>query len=492
MGRRIVQPGEELPRENVLLHIYRAVSGMTQDQFSDELGCDVGSLGQYELFIHNPGPDKLARGAKIANLSLEWGDEVLRLAKTDRRKRQRQGRGPADLLACLAETLVDHVRHMYQRLLRQPLPARPPREEDLLQAREKVRRIKGFSDRQRSAVVRRGRKDQLWALAIEAGEEARRTASRDVQEAARLARLAREAAEQVQDPEDWGKAIQSRALLYDGNVLRVSGDLKAARVAFEEAKRLAEAGSDPHGLLDPGTPFDLEASLCRDERRFDEALRLCDRAFAVGRGKARALVKKAFTLEVMGEYERAIAALVAAEPYLDRQAEPRLWYKHRAQLAVVLTHVGRYSQAAELVEQARPAAVELGDEIDLLRLSWLEGRIQAGLGHRPAALWFLQQAEAEFAKRDMGYDVALALIEIAALLLEEGRTAEVKALAPELAKAFEAKGVHREALAAVQLFKEAVEQETASAALARRVLRFLFRARHDEGLKFESPEGAQA
>jgi tetratricopeptide (TPR) repeat protein len=485
MAPRIVMPGEELPRENVILHLYRVMSGMTQDQFSDELGCDVGSLGQYELFIHRPSPDKLEGGARIANLSREWADEVLRLAETDRRKRERQGRGAEDLFACLGETLVDHVRHTFQRLLREPLPERPPREEDRLQAREIVNRFKGYSGKQRAAVLRVGR-EYCWAICIEAGEEAARSASRDLEEAAALARFAREAADQVRGQEIWCYAIQSHAVAYEGNVVRVKGELKAARASFEEAKRLAKAGSDPYGLLDPGRLHDLEASLCRDERDFDGALTRLEKAFAVGRSKAHVLINKGFTLEVMGENEQAIAALLEAEPLLDRQAEPRLWYQQRFNLAVCYTHVARYAEAAPLVQQAREVATELGDEIFLVRVTWVDGRTNAGLGRLPAARWLLEQARQEFVARDMMADAALALLEESALLLDEGRTTEVKALAPELAKVLDSKGVHREAQAAVQLFKEAVEQETASAELARRVLRFLFRARHDEGLKFES------
>ena len=84
----------------------------------------------------------------------------------------------------------------------------------------------------------------------------------------------------------------------------------------------------------------------------------------------------------------------------------------------------------------------------------------------------------------MGFDVALALLEIAVLLLDLGRTAEVKALAPDLARLFSAQGIHREALAALRVFRRAVEKDEATAALARRVLGFLFRARYDEGLRF--------
>jgi hypothetical protein len=63
----------------------------------------------------------------------------------------------------------------------------------------------------------------------------------------------------------------------------------------------------------------------------------------------------------------------------------------------------------------------------------------------------------------------------------QGRTAEVKLLARELTKVFKSKGVHREALAGLQLFKTAAEREEATAELARRVLGYLFRARHDQG-----------
>jgi hypothetical protein len=62
-------------------------------------------------------------------------------------------------------------------------------------------------------------------------------------------------------------------------------------------------------------------------------------------------------------------------------------------------------------------------------------------------LSLLEQARREFESRGIGYDVALALLEIAILLLQERRTREVKALAADLVKVFESEEVHREALA---------------------------------------------
>jgi hypothetical protein len=193
----------------------------------------------------------------------------------------------------------------------------------------------------------------------------------------------------------------------------------------------------------------------------------------------------------MGEYERALEVLREAGPLVDRESEPRLWYKLHANWAVNACHVGRPEEGAARIAECRRIALELGDTIDLIRMTWLEGRIAAGLGRREEALALLAEARRRFAGEKMGYDVALALLEEAVLLLEEGRTAEVKALAADLQEVFAAKGVHREALAALELFHQAAEQEAATAELARRLLAYLFRARHDEALRFPAA-GAKA
>jgi tetratricopeptide (TPR) repeat protein len=239
-------------------------------------------------------------------------------------------------------------------------------------------------------------------------------------------------------------------------------------------------------VLDPGRLLDLEASLRRAQRRFGEALALLDEALAIGRSPARVLVQKGFTLEVMGEFERSIEILLQAKPLAERQGDRRLQNMLHCNLGFTFCHVGRFAEAAELAREVRTCAAAMGDEIGVLRGIWLEGRIAAGLGRPAEARSLLRQARQEFAARKMGYDVALALLEEAALLLAESRTAEVKSLARELAAVFESKGVHREALAALRLFQEAAEREEATAELARRVLRYLFRARHDQGLRFES------
>ena len=345
-------------------------------------------------------------------------------------------------------------------------------------------RLKELGAEKRLAVVRVAEEFQTWALCERVCEESTRAASRNVEEAGSLARLAREIADRVRGPEGWRHSIQGYAAAHGANPLRVAGELKAADCAFAEAKRLLRSGADPAGVLDPGRVLGLEASLRRDQRRFDEALALLDEAAAVGRRPERALIKKGFTLEVMGEYERAVETLLQAAPLVDRLGDPRLWYNQRFNLAVNYTHLSRCADALELARQVREQAVDLGDEIFLIRVTWLEGRIAAGLGRPEEALRLLEEARRRFATKKMPYDVALASLEEAVLLLDQGRVAEVKALAQGLTQVFDSKGVHREALATLKLFQEATEREEATAGLARSVLSYLFHTRYDPGLPF--------
>jgi tetratricopeptide (TPR) repeat protein/DNA-binding XRE family transcriptional regulator len=344
--------------------------------------------------------------------------------------------------------------------------------------------LESMTEEQQLAVVRRVREFQNWALMEKVCDESEVQASRDLDRAAFLARLAEEVAERVRGPEEWRSSARGYAVGHAANVTRVIGDLKGARTGLEGAKRLWGAGSDPDHVLDPGRLLDLEASLCRANRRFEDALACLDEAFPVSRRPAHILIKKGFTLEAVGEYKRAIEALVQAGPLVEREGDARLQYMQRFNLAVNYSHLGAFHEACNLLGQVREAAAERGDENEMIRVIWLEGRIAAGLRRVEEARDLLEQASRKFASRKMWYDVALAELEVMVLLLEEGRTADIKAVARGLAEAFKVRGVHREALAALQLLEEAVQRDEATSELAIRVLRFLFQARHDHSLRF--------
>jgi len=469
-----------------MARLFRALSGLTQMAFEKRTGIHHVLLAKYEQDQAEPSLAKLRRMGQLgAGLTVAAGELILEFADALRQPRRRAGRGTEAFAAELSAL----VAGFYQRLLRLPVPHPAPRAEDRQHAAELWRRLAELPEGQQLAVVRVAGEFQTWAIAERVCEESVVQAWRDVGRTASLARLAQEIAEQVQGPEGWRHRIQGYALGFVANSLRVPGELEAADAVLEKALRLWHAGSDPDELLDPGRLLDLEASLRRGQRRFDEALALLEEALRIGRCRERYLLKKGLTLEVMGDYERAVETLLEAQPEVERSGDDRLRVSLHQNLALSLTHLGRYGEAAELGRDLRRRSVERGDEIWVIRGVWLEGRIAAGLGRREEALRLLAQARTEFDRRNMSYDVALALLEEAVLLLEEGRAAEVKVLAGELSKVFEAKGVHREALGALRLFKDAAEQEAATAELARRVLGYLFRARHDEGLRFEVGRG---
>ena len=369
-----------------------------------------------------------------------------------------------------------------------PAPDTYPRPADLKPARWQAGESWGLlaelPEDQQLVVVRVAEEFQTWALAERVCEESVSQASRNVERTASLARLAREIAAKVQGPEGWRNRVQGYAVGHVANALRIPGELEAADVLMCEAKRLWAAGSDPAGILDPGRLLNLEGALRRDQRRFAEALDCLAEAAALSPSPELALLQTAFTLEVMGNYRGAVEALLRAAPLVEQKGDSRPLYMQRFNLAVNYCHLGRYGEAAELVKWVRVGAAERGDGLELVRTVWLDGRIAAGLGRTAEALELLAQARRSFADRGMGYDVALALLEEAVLWLEKGQTAEVKVLAEDLTKVFESKGVHREALAALRLFQESIERDAATAELARRVLDYLFRARHDQGLQF--------
>jgi tetratricopeptide (TPR) repeat protein len=366
------------------------------------------------------------------------------------------------------------------------LPAAHAVAYDRQRAAELFRRLEGLPPAARLAAVEVSEEHWSWALCERVCEASVREASRDVERAAEWARLARRIAECVRGPEEWCDRLRGYTGAHVANVLRVSGDLVSADLEMEAAKRSWRAGSDPAGVLDQGRLPDLEASLRRAQRRFPEALALLDEAAIVGRAPERALLKKGYTFEVMGEYERAVETLLRAAPLILQKGDLRLESILSGNLALNYCHLGRFEEAALLASRVRVAALETGDEIEALRMTWVQGRIAAGLGRIKEARRLLAQARREFAARGMEYDVALALLEESVLLLGNGRAAEVRLLTRDLAALFDSKGVHREAVAALRLFQEAADREQATADLARRVLRYLFRARYDPGLRFPS------
>jgi hypothetical protein len=181
----------------------------------------------------------------------------------------------------------------------------------------------------------------------------------------------------------------------------------------------------------------------------------------------------------------SIAALREALAEIDPEAEPHLFYMLQFNLADSLTSAGQAAEAAEMLPTLRRLQAQVGDGLTRIRLRWLEAKIDAGLGRLDRAVEALSWVREAFAREDVRYDEAQAGMDLAGLYLKKGRPAEVKRLVLQMEPVFRAKKVHAEAKKALDLFRRAVERETATPDLAARIAGYLRRAQHDPELCFE-------
>ncbi len=327
-----------------------------------------------------------------------------------------------------------------------------------------------------------------WDFVKVVGDESERAASVDADRALELARFALWVADQIPGAEGWVSRVFAWAIL--ANALRVKGDLKAAEEASACSARLqAEPPEERAELPEPWRLLDLEASLRFTQRRLPEALRLLDQAEELaprsGPIRARLLCKRSNVFERMGDSHRSIAALREALAEIEPEAEPDLFYMLRFNLARCLTSTGQAAEAEEMLPALRRMQAQLGDGLNLIRLRWLEGKIDAGLARLDRAVEALSWVRTAFSDEDNRYEEAQAGMELAELYLKKGRTAEVKRLVRDMEPVFRAEGVHANAQKALILFRRAVEREAATPELAGRVARYLRRAQHDPDLCFE-------
>jgi diguanylate cyclase (GGDEF)-like protein len=342
-------------------------------------------------------------------------------------------------------------------------------------------RLQAHPAAERRTLLRESRQYLTWAVCELACAESVKAAPRSADGALEHADLAVEISRLVLVDDLFRRRLQGYAEAHLGNALRVHGDLARADETFSHALSLWKAGApgDPE-LLNEARVLGLQASLRIDQRRLVEALDLLAQALAVDRQEETRylLINRARVLEQLGDYESAIATLRQAALLIDAGEEPRQLCVLRFNLLGNLCHLQRFGEAEALLPEVRVLAQRLGQELDLLRTLWLEGWVAAGLGRRPQAMAILEQVSREFAAREIPFDAALASSELAILYLEEGRTAEVREVAHELAAILKVQELPREALTALTSFCRSAKKETATVELARRLGDYLYRAQH--------------
>jgi len=332
---------------------------------------------------------------------------------------------------------------------------------------------------------------QIWSIAELLCEESIRAAAHRPDRALELARAALLVASLAPGEEKWRQLVLGSAHGHVGNAQRVREEMDEAREQFQQCRELWEVGrgGDPVGILNEGRVFGLEASMCREEGRFTEALDLLARGVKVSNPteKGYLLVSQSKVREEMEDYEGAIASLRAADPLIGVKRS-RLFWTLRFDLLVNLCNLERFAEVQDALPEVKGLTIALENALDLIRFRWLEGRIEAGTGCLERAVATLSVARADFLTHQLPYDAALVTMDLAAVLLDLGRLAQVKALALQMAPIFKSRDVHANAKKALTLFQEAALAEAATIDLVRKVARYLRRARRVAHLKFVSAE----
>jgi tetratricopeptide (TPR) repeat protein len=329
---------------------------------------------------------------------------------------------------------------------------------------------------QQKLVVENSPRCQVWGLAEHLLLKSRECWTDDPLRSEELAELAFVVAERLSFTglrERLGNDLKAEAWSYVGNSRRIRSDLYGAGLAFREAEKYLTLGSgDP---MEAARLLDLESSFERACRNFDSACRLLRGAIELYRKagerqlEGRALINEANLLRACGKPDASIQVLQRAENLLNPEDDPLLWFLLKKNLLLFLTEAGRTPEAQELLPEVRELGRVHASRLERLRLLWTEGLLRKSLGQAELAAEILNQVRDGFVAQGIGYDVALVSLDLAGLYLENGRSNEARRLATESIPLFTSRGVHREALMAWNLFREAAERDALTLGLVQEV-----------------------
>ncbi|MES1240511.1 MAG: hypothetical protein ABUT39_02730 [Acidobacteriota bacterium] len=359
---------------------------------------------------------------------------------------------------------------------------------------ELIDRLDALPAEERLDLVRTDPEMQSWPLGQRLVETCLDLVHAEAARAEGLAELA-VALSQELDPRRYGAELvndfKAKAWACLGEVLRSRADLRGADEAFAVAENLLASGTGD--ILEEARLLELKAALRRDQLRLDEAHGLIDevqdvyRQFRDFHQVGRAFVQKGSVYGAANELDSAIRWLRKGLGLIDPTRERRLELSARHRLMLCLHESGRDQEAWFLLKASRPEFVEHGGELLRLRLRWLEGKIQQSLERFAEAEEALVEARRGFLEQGVGFEAALVCLDLAGLYAAQSRAAEMRRLVEEMLPIFQSRDIHREAIAALIVFQQAVRMEKLSSDLLDEIRSFLRRARTDPKLRFEYP-----
>jgi tetratricopeptide (TPR) repeat protein len=354
----------------------------------------------------------------------------------------------------------------------------------------KLVRTKGWgnltSSERRSFRGRRAEVEMLLELSFE-------LRYRDRQGMLELALSAEKAADRLQ-----ASAVYSERLLLDlrahvaievANAERVNERYFRAEKALRKARSLLEQGTGD--LMVTARLNEVEASLRNAQGLLTEAEDLLDQAYrnylklgerhlagrsVMVKGICKALAEK--PIEAVPLFRQALSLLNASR-------DPQLVAAAEHDLLNALVESGQIHEARELLMKSGLRKKLANDPLNLRRIRWVDGKIFAARGrHEDAERVFIEVRDG-FRKEGLELVAAVAGLDVAKIVLRQGRLDQVYEVARELLARAERCRLPPAAQSALHTFEIMCEMRLAETKNAERVQRFLKDLERRPSLRWE-------
>jgi hypothetical protein len=288
---------------------------------------------------------------------------------------------------------------------------------------------------------------------------------------------------------------QAEALAELGNAHRVANHFQDADQALVQARRLFEKGTR-RDLLEIRL-LGFEASLLGDCREFVPAMaklkqvlefhtRNRDRHLA-----GRALIAIGVYSGYAGNHEMAIWQTRQSLELIDAKRDPVLAFNAAKNLIVFLVEAGRIPEAKRLRFAYSRHLANPGGRIGEIKLRALDARIEAGLGRYQRAEAICREVIEGFVQLDLPIMAGVVALDLAAVLLRQGKGTEAAGTVLDAAEIFIAHGIRREAVTGIIMLRDAFRADAGTLAMVEEVAAFLRRLETGPASRFEAHAWAE-
>jgi tetratricopeptide (TPR) repeat protein len=278
--------------------------------------------------------------------------------------------------------------------------------------------------------------------------------------------------------------FQARATGEYANALRVVHQSVEAEAWLAKAFQHASQGTGDPWLY--ARLLDLLGSLYVSLYRYPEAIKVFEETFRRygnledQHHAGRALIKMGMASGLAGQVPEALALLARGVSLIDKSRDPELEkIALHNQLNVLVDSCQFESAIALLLAHREELAGVSGG-----KLHGIEGRIYAGLGHPDLAEDAFRLGKTQLLATGDPAHAGILILDLAALLLAQGRTAEGRAEAEEALAIYKALEIEPEARKAFVLLAEALRLDLVTAPFLDSVVTFLRRLEHQPWLRF--------